>query len=164
MSLGDFFNRQNGPGSAGGPGFNISISMQALETTAANIAQILARIQQALSNLFANDGVVPKHYSSANTTNATSVNPAASTLRETSVLNTTATKYYLKFYDKASAPTVGTDIPVRTFEIAVTGTTVCSIPWGVTFNNGIAFALTSGFADTDTGAAVTGLIINLGYS
>ena len=60
---------------------------------------------------------------------------------------------YLKFYNKASAPTVGTDVPVITIPIPAGG--AINIPFGTTghrFATGIALAITTGAADSDTGA------------
>lgn len=51
---------------------------------------------------------------SAATTNATSVKTTAGTIYNIVVSNTGVTAVYLKIYNKASAPTVGTDIPVYT--------------------------------------------------
>jgi hypothetical protein len=74
---------------------------------------------------------------------------------------------YLKFYDKATAPTVGTDTPILTIPIPtnVQGAgVVIPISFGVGFSNGIAFAITSGSADADTGAIGAGdVIVNLTY-
>jgi hypothetical protein len=52
-----------------------------------------------------------KHVSAA-TTNATSLKASAGTLYGGRAFNSGAGAAFLKFYDKASAPTVGTDVPV----------------------------------------------------
>lgn len=92
---------------------------------------------------------------SAASTNPTSVKGAAGTLYGVQVTNVAAAIRYLKFYDKASAPTVGTDVPVKIMGIpgntAGAGAMV-AFPVGVKFTLGIALALTTGIADTDTGA------------
>ena len=54
---------------------------------------------------------------SAATTNATSVKTTGGTIYNIVASNTGVTDVYLKIYNKASAPTVGTDIPVYTFVV-----------------------------------------------
>jgi hypothetical protein len=73
------------------------------------------------------------------------------------LVNTNAATRYVKFYDKASAPSVGSDTPKLV--VAVPGA-VDSLPTVVTFNSavgiafslGIAFAVTAGILDTDNTA------------
>ena len=55
------------------------------------------------------------HIVSAATTNATSVKASAGIINDIVVGNNGAGVAYFKLYDKASAPTVGTDTPVATF-------------------------------------------------
>jgi hypothetical protein len=63
---------------------------------------------------------------------------------------------FVKFYDKASAPVVGTDTPMFTMPIVCSGNaqspTTMEILMGIPFKNGIAYAITGGVADTDTTA------------
>ena len=90
---------------------------------------------------------------SAATTNATSVKASAGTVYSVTASNINAAIRYLKFYNKASAPTVGTDVPVITIPIPAGG--AINIPFGTTghrFATGIALAITTGAADSDTGA------------
>ena len=75
---------------------------------------------------------------------------------------------YLKIYNKATAPTVGTDVPVHVFLIpgntAGTGTNIPIPSEGIALSTGIAFALTTGVADTDTGAvALNEIVVNYGW-
>jgi hypothetical protein len=112
-------------------------------------------------------GATPYKLISAATTNATSVKASAGQVYGIQVFNSNAAIRYLKLYDKASAPTVGTDVPVKV--IAIPGNTagagvVAPISIGAAFSNGIAFALTTGAADSDTGAvAANEIIVNLDY-
>lgn len=113
-------------------------------------------------------GATPGKLTSAGSTNATSVKGSAGTLYMLVAMNTNAAARYLKLYNKATAPTVGTDTPVLTFTIP--GNTagagfVCPIPTqGIEFSTGIAFALTTGAADSDTGAVAANEInVNYGY-
>lgn len=109
-------------------------------------------------------GCTPAKLISAATTNATSVKPSAGQLYWVYVTNTNAAIRWLKFYNKASAPTVGTDVPVLVLGIpgntAGAGGTV-SITIGIQFTTGIAFATTTGVADADSAAvAANELVIN----
>jgi len=101
---------------------------------------------------------------SAASTNATSLKASAGTLYWLYVVNLNAAVRYLKFYNKASSPTVGTDTPVFTFPIPASTTGAgftISIPPGADFGTGIAYALTTGIADSDTAAvAANEIIIN----
>lgn len=97
-------------------------------------------------------------------TNATSVKATSGKLLEITVSNVTATAMYVKLYNKASAPTVGTDVPVLTIPVAA-GATV-PINFGVLgkwFGTGIAFAVTAAAAATDTGVTVAGAQIHMSY-
>jgi hypothetical protein len=113
------------------------------------------------------EGAKPRKFLSAASTNATSVTARATKLHGILVINTTPTLYYLKFYDKASAPTVGTDVPVLTVPIpaSATGAGIAAADVGgadgAQFYLGLAFALTAGIADSDTANAATGVAINL---
>jgi hypothetical protein len=104
----------------------------------------------------------------ANTTNATSVKAAAGSLYELSVYNNSSTIAYLKLYDSASAPTCGSGTPVARYLIpgASTGGAGSNVNIGVgkSFASGIAFCITTGIADADTGAvAASAYLINLTY-
>lgn len=89
---------------------------------------------------------------SAATTNATSVKASAGVVQAIYVNNANAAVRYLKLYNKASAPTVGTDTPVATFAIPASGAINPQFFGGLNFDTGIAFALTTGIADSDTAA------------
>ena len=70
----------------------------------------------------------------------------------------------MKFYNKASAPTVGTDTPVLVLAIPGSGAANVSFPAGINFTTGLSFATTTGYADSDTTAVAAGeIIINLAY-
>lgn len=105
---------------------------------------------------------------SAATTNATSVKGSAGQVYTVIAHNINAAVRYLKLYDKATAPTVGTDTPVMTLPIpanaAGAGFVLDTGGMGVAFSLGIGLALTTGVADADTGAvAANEIVINLLY-
>ncbi len=90
---------------------------------------------------------------SAATTNATSVKGSAGTIYNVLVSNTGASTRYVKLYNKAIAPTVGTDVPLITIAVPTNGTVQANMGvLGQRFATGIALAITSGAADSDTGA------------
>lgn len=92
---------------------------------------------------------------SAATTNATSVKASAGNLFSMYLINNSAAVKYFKFYNKASAPTVGTDTPVAVIGIPASGNNF--VMDGNTwvwprFSTGIAFAITGAVTDADTTA------------
>ena len=90
---------------------------------------------------------------SAATTNATSVKAATGTLCNVAVSNINAAARFLKLYNKASAPTVGTDVPVLTIPIPATSVVnVLASDNGIQFPLGIALAITAAATDSDTTA------------
>lgn len=97
-------------------------------------------------------GSTPSHAISAASTNATSVKASAGTLYGITVSNTNAAARFFKLYDKASAPTVGTDTPKSTIQVPPNSTVARAYPVGMAFALGIAYAATTGIADTDTGS------------
>jgi hypothetical protein len=105
----------------------------------------------------------------AATTNAAVVKSTAGNLYEVSISNATATAAFVKFYNKATAPTVGTDIPVITLPIAAAGagTGFVSVPFGTLgkrFGSGIGIAVTANAAATDTTATVAGIQVHGTYT
>jgi hypothetical protein len=90
---------------------------------------------------------------SAATTNATSVKATAGSVYSITASNTGAGAAFLKLYNKASSPTVGTDVPVLT--IPIPASSVQNIEFGTAghrFTTGIALAITNLAADSDTTA------------
>lgn len=106
---------------------------------------------------------VSRILSAAATTNPTSAKTSAGVVHAVSGFNANAAPRYLKFYNKASAPTVGTDTPIWTEYLAPQSK--FSIALSLYFATGIAYALTTGVADADTGAltAADVLALNVAY-
>lgn len=105
---------------------------------------------------------------SAASTNATSVKGSAGQVYSIQAFNINAAARYLKLYNKGSAPTVGTDTPVKTLLIpgntAGAGFVFDTGGMGLAFGTGIAFAITTGITDADTGAvAASEIVINIDY-
>lgn len=87
-----------------------------------------------------------------------------------------ATSYYLRFYDIATTPTVGSTSVKLTFATTFTNIggsysaysstpSAFTPPVGIKFSNGIAFSVTTGsFADTDTAAtSANTAVVNVLY-
>lgn len=120
---------------------------------------------RAISRLYRSDAFNsgrPGKLVSAASTNATLVLGAPCEVTKLTVSNTNAAARYLKIYDTATAPTVGTDVPVATYLIpgATTGTG-SNIPITIpdSFQLGFGLALTTGVADSDTGAVAANEIV-----
>lgn len=79
-------------------------------------------------------------------------------------MNAATSARFVHFYDKATAPTMGTDADVRVVPIPAGGSISYQIPYGSSFANGIQLAVTAGSTATDnttTGIAVgdvTGMV------
>jgi hypothetical protein len=106
------------------------------------------------------------HLIAANTTNATSVKGSAATLIGCQMSNNSTTPAYLKIYNKASSPTVGTDVPVVTAIIPGPaagggGSNIQFGPGGLALGTGFALAVTGVITDADTTAvAASAFAIN----
>ena len=112
-------------------------------------------------------GAIGAKLVSAATTNATSLKATAGTLYGGRACNTGAAVCFLKFYNKASAPTVGTDIPILVVGIPAGQSVDLGIgnSIGVAFTLGIAYAITTGAADADTAAiALNQVTLALSYT
>lgn len=101
--------------------------------------------------------------SAAASTNATNVKATPGTVLHVMGYNAAASARFLKLYDKASAPTVGTDVPRKTVYLPATAS------FSFTFNGayalGIGFALTGAAADADATNLTAGdvLCLNIDY-
>lgn len=105
---------------------------------------------------------------SAASTNATSVKALRARLYGIQGFTIDATPVYLKLYNKASAPTVGTDTPVKVIMLPgnTSGAGAVAVGWeeGLLFDLGLAFALTTGIADSDsTAVAANETVVNLDF-
>lgn len=114
------------------------------------------------------NGTTPYKLISLATTNANVVKASGGNLYSIVAIGLTSTVRYLKLYNKATAPTVGTDVPLMTIPVpANTQGAGIAIPFsmGVNFPLGIAIAVTSGLADNNTGAILANdVVVNLTYA
>jgi hypothetical protein len=109
--------------------------------------------------------VTYQKFISATTTNATEVSSVPANISILHMENSGDGVRYFKLYNKASAPVVGTDVPLITIGIPAVSSSSFTLPAliGIDFSIGISFAITLGAADTDAtpltvAANVTGLI------
>lgn len=99
--------------------------------------------------------------SSAATTNATNSKTFQGRLFYVKGFNNAAAGRYLKIYNGAGVPTVGTDVPTHTIYLPAKAAFALDWPTGFFFSTGIGYALTTGSADNDTGAVAAGDILGL---
>lgn len=98
-------------------------------------------------------------------TNASNQKSSAGNLFELSVSNPTATAVAVKLYNKATPPTVGTDVPILTIPIAAGAIVSLSFgQLGKRFATGISLAITAAVAATDTASSVAGVQVHGTYN
>jgi hypothetical protein len=106
----------------------------------------------------------PYILNSAASTNGALIITGTSGLHAFYATNTGASVAFVKLYNKATAPTVGTDTPVMVLPVpaAVSGVPgVCTLPVGFSgfrMALGLGIAITGGVADTDTTAVAAGQV------
>ena len=106
----------------------------------------------------------PYILNSAASTNSALILTGTSGLQAFYASNTGAAAAYVKLYNKATAPTVGTDVPAMILVVpaAVSGVPgFCTLPIGFSgfrFALGLGVAITGGAADADTTAVAAGQV------
>src|SRR3970040_2080738 len=90
---------------------------------------------------------------SAASTNADTVKASPGLVTGYYLVNTAATFRYVKLYNKASNPTVGTDTPRNVYGIPAGGAANMNYDPPIAFETGHAIAIVTGIADSSTGAA-----------
>ena len=95
------------------------------------------------------------------TTNAAVLKSSAAKLFEITVFNPTAAVVYVKLYNKTTAPTVGTDVPLVVFPVVANGLIGFEFgALGKTFTAGLAIAITAGPLATDVAAVAAGVNVS----
>lgn len=130
-------------------------SASATVLTVQGITSMTPLIANPLASATAS-GFTSSRVNAAASTNATSLKASAGNVGEIDVYNAAAYTVFLKLYNKASAPTVGTDTPVWTIPVAAGGGFSKSFAKGKSFATGIAYAITRLQADSDTTVVVAG--------
>jgi hypothetical protein len=112
------------------------------------------------------DVAIPFKRVSTADTNAAVIKTSAGWLASVHATNTNATARYLKLYNKATAPTVGTDVPVHTLLIPASAAAPLQFNPAIAerFTAGIAMALTVENTDVgSTGVAAGDILVNVAY-
>lgn len=129
-----------------------------MSTSAPIPVEIIRNVAQTVT---ANQGtwVTPTAYNlnSAATTNLQFIKSTAGTLYNVSASNLSGTQKYVKLYNKASAPTLASDIPIVV--IPVPASSAVQYDFGAVghrFTTGIAHAIVGGITDTDATAVALG--------
>lgn len=155
-------------GTAGSPSIDV-VTVQGPPSGGTAVPVLLTAGQPVLSitgSVYAipvpdgSSGATPLHLVAVGGTNATSVKASAGTVYGVQVSNRHATAdRFVKCYNKASAPTVGTDTPVKVLRVAAGQDRDITWPTGVQFTAGIALAITGGYADADATAVTAGDVV-----
>lgn len=117
--------------------------------------EIGGKLYQAVANTaFDDDGWDVYRRVSLNTDNSTSVTSTNTILHAIYGFNINAAVRYLKIYDKATAPTVGTDTPVFVYALpgGTTGVSAGPIVLDLELDNGLGFGIVTGITDASTTA------------
>ena len=121
-------------------------------------------VVQSLSPVIATGTTLLYHrlVQSLASTNALLVKAGATRVARVVGYNAKATVVFLKLYNKASAPTVGTDVPVLTFALKPQQNfDISAETLGFNFATGCSYCITAGAADTDTTAIAAGDVLGL---
>lgn len=129
---------------------------QAIQNPATAIPIVSTGGSVSVSGSVTNTPVTPSASTivAAATTNATVIKASAGTIFGMDISNAHTSVQYVKIYNKATAPTVGTDQPVHI--IPVPASSAVSINFsaiGLRLSAGISIAITAGMAHTDTAVA-----------
>lgn len=101
----------------------------------------------------------------SNSVNNTNLKTVPGTVTGYSLSNTTGTNLYVKFFNKASPPAAGTDVPIWTILVPANGTANVGLTFGIPFSLGIGFAITTNPAALDnTLVAANSIILNVLYN
>jgi hypothetical protein len=100
----------------------------------------------------------------ANSTNATVAKASAGHLYGFDIYNASGATSFVKFVNKASAPTAGSETVAYTVAIPTVAQVRLMFPQGIAFATGISFFTVTGFADSNsTAVAANDLIIQVFY-
>lgn len=109
----------------------------------------------------ATGGLSTSYLSAAASTNATLVKSSPGRIYKVRAFNNGTSPVFLKLYNKASAPSVGSDTVFDKFEILAGSAGagfIDDVNLGQAYSVGIAFAITANFADSDATAIGANLV------
>jgi hypothetical protein len=101
-------------------------------------------------------GTTQTTVNSAASTNAANVKATAGNVYTIFANNASAAAKYVRLYNKATAPTVGTDVPVRVITIPASSSKEIALTVPLRFATGIGYAITGGAATLDATAVAAG--------
>lgn len=101
-------------------------------------------------------GVTLYTVNSGATTNAANIKSTAANLYGISAMNTSATTKYVRFYSKATTPTVGTDVPIMVVAVPATSSKEIQYIPALRVATGLGVSITGGAAATDATAVAAG--------
>ncbi len=105
------------------------------------------------------NGTTTTALNSAATTNATVLKATAGMVFYIGLHNTTAAAKYFRLYNKATAPTVGTDVPVQIITVPANSSKELTINYGLKFATGIGYAITNAATVLDATAVAAGDVL-----
>lgn len=97
-------------------------------------------------------GALIARITAANNTNSTLVKAGEGRLVGAYLHNKSAAASYVKIYNKATAPTVGTDVPAFIIGIPAASSVHLSFPGGISFILGLGYGIVTGVGDADATA------------
>lgn len=101
-------------------------------------------------------GNLQSRIASLATNNSTLVATGVRQLTAIHVGNSRANIIYIKFYNKATAPTCGTDTPIATMPLAANGGRIDNDFIYLDVNLGLGYCIVTGSADSDNTAVAAG--------
>ena len=127
-------------------------------TTLLASSSIIGDVAAVYRSGASNTALIKKVIATA-TTNSTSVKTSSTKLIGWSFVNNATSTRYVKVYNKNSAPTVGTDIPVQIISIPANSICQQTLEGGVGYASGLSYAIVTGASDTDTTAVAANDVI-----
>lgn len=118
------------------------------------LAAVAAFVAPAAADTFPSANIAT--IQSLATTNATSIKTTRGAVYGFNLCNKSAAAVFFKFYNKASAPIVGTDTVYLKVMVPTLQCTEHSLSIGMQFPLGIAYAITSAQPDADATAVAAG--------
>lgn len=126
-------------------------------------------IGQVGINAATTGGWTANHLVAANSNNSTNLKASAGIVHAVQGYGIGSAPAYIKLYDKATAPTCGTDTPIKVIMIpaaptAANGSGALPIPLDIQFSNGIGFCVVTGIANNDnTSVAAATFLVEIDW-
>lgn len=128
---------------------------------------VLVSLRPVASNTLTVVGTIPSYLTSTASTNATLIKASAGTVYSYTLINTTATLYYLRMYNLAAAPTCSSATGfVGSYPIPASATgagVTFDLAAGEAYSTGIGYCLTGAGSSTDNTNAATGVYVWIRY-